>query len=283
MNIDAITLQCFLAVAKTGHMTKAAAQVGRTQSALSQQIAKLEAMLGKPLFVRGKALSLTQDGEIFLDYARQIFALHREMIDTFKQPELEGEVRFGMPEDFASVYLSDVLVEFVRLHPRIFVKIECDLTLNLYNRFKQGDFDLALVKMNRPEDVPHSVDIYSEKLEWVGHEPSVILDKKDKPLPLVLSPTPCVYRARAVKALEKAGIKSRLVFSSPSYAGKIAAVKAGLGITVLPRTMIPTELQALTYSHLPFLEDTHICLLKQNSHNPALLSFEKFVLAKLKH
>src|SRR5690606_36431896 len=102
-------------------------------------------------------------------------------------------------------------------------------------------------------------------------------------LPLVLSPSPCVYRARAIKALEQAHVKSRLVFSSPSYAGTIAAVKAGLGITVLPRTMIPAQLQALTHANLPVLEDTHICLLKQNNHNLALLSFEKFVLAKLKH
>src|SRR5690606_37952138 len=98
-----------------------------------------------------------------------------------------------------------------------FVNIECDLTLNLYNRFKQGDFDLVLVKMNKPDDVPNSVDIYSEKLEWVGQE--ALLAEQDKPLPLVLSPSPCVYRARAIKALEQAHVKSRLVFSSPSYAG----------------------------------------------------------------
>lgn len=281
MNLDTVTLQCFLSVAETGHVTRAALRVGRTQSAVSQQITKLETMLGKPLFFRGRVFTLTEDGEVFLSYARKILVLHREVIDTLKEPELEGEVRFGMPEDFASVHLSDVLVDFSRLHPKIFVKIECDLTINLYKRFKQGDFDLVLVKMSRPEDVPHSVDIYSEKLQWVGQKN--LLREPGLPVPLVLSPTPCVYRARAIKALENAGIESRLVFSSPSYAGTIAAVKAGLGMTVLPRTMIPEHLSALTQGDLPNLEDTHICLLKDNKYTPALLSFEKFVLSKLKH
>lgn len=282
MNIDTVALQCFLAVVEYGNITKAAMRVGRTQSAISQQMAKLEAMLGKHLFYRGRNFSLTPEGEVFLGYARQIFALHREAIDRFREPELEGEFRFGMPEDFASVYLSEILVEFSRIHPRIFVNVECDLTLRLFERFKKKELDMVLLKMNRPEDVPHSVDIFSEKLEWVC-DSSLILDKQNKILPLVLSPQPCVYRARALKALEVANIKWRVVFSSPSYAGTMAAVKAGLGITVLPRTMIPEQLNVLDNIGLPELDDTHVCLLKQNIDSAALLSFEKFVLAKLKH
>lgn len=281
MNIDTLTLQCFLAIAESGSVTKTALRIGRTQSAVSQQLAKLENLLGKPLFIRGKNFTLTHAGEIFLGYARQIFSLQREVIDRFKEPELKGEVRFGMPEDFASVYLSDVLIAFSQLHPRVFVSVECDLTLNLFDRFKRGVFDLVLVKMSRPEDFPNGVDVYSEKLEWVGH--TTQMENKQGPLPLVLAPQPCVYRARALKALNDAKIKWRLVFSSPSYAGTIAAVKAGLGITVLPRTMIPEQLCAITNLGLPSLDDTHICLLKHNLKNQALLSFEEFVLAKLRH
>ena len=281
MNIDTITLQCFLAVAESGHVTRAAERVGRTQSAVSQQIAKLEYMLDKSLFIRGKTFSLTNEGELFLSYAQKIIALHYEIIDRFKEPDLEGEVRFGIPEDFASIYLADVLVHFSRLHPRIVLNIECDLTLNLFERFKRNEFDLVLLKMNRPEDFPESVDVYSEKLEWVGNSDSI--EDTSTILPLVLSPQPCVYRSRAVKALEKMGIKWRLVFSSPSYAGTIAAVKAGLGITVLPRNMIPPELKSIDHSMLPSLSDTHVSLLKRDRKNLALLSFEKFVIEKLRH
>ncbi len=278
MSIDTITLQCFIAVAETGSFTKAAERVGRTQSAISQQMTKLEKLLGKPLLMRGKAFVLTPEGEVFLGYARQIFALHREAVDRFKKPELEGEVRFGLPENFASVYLSEVLADFSRIHPRILLNIECDLTLNLFERFKKKEFDLVLVKMNRPEDFPNGQDVWSEPLRWVGD--ASLIDAR-KPVPLVLSPQPCVYRASAIKTLEAAGRSWRLVFSSPSYAGTVAAVKAGMGITVIPHTMIPDELQALDASLLPKLADTHVSLLKHRADNMAINTLEGFVLRKL--
>jgi DNA-binding transcriptional LysR family regulator len=280
MSIDTITLQCFLAVAETGSFTKAAERVGRTQSAISQQMAKLENLLGKTLLSREKPFSLTQEGEIFLSYARQIYSLHREVVDRFKEPDLEGEVRFGLPESFASIFLSDILVEFSRIHPRILLKIECDLTLNLFERFKKQEFDLVLVKMSRPEDFPNGVDVWSEPLEWVG---SKAIIEQAKPVPLVLSPPPCVYRSSAIKTLEEAGRSWRLVFSSPSYAGSIAAVKAGMGITVMPRTMIPDELEILDRCALPKLNDTHVSLLKHKIDDAAINNLERFVLQKLKH
>jgi len=280
MIFDTITLQCFIAVAETGSFTRAAERVGRTQSAISQQMTKLVSLLGKPLFVKGRQFGLTPEGEIFLGYARQIFALHREALDRFTTPELEGEVRFGLPENFASVYLSEVLADFSRIHPRILLNIECDLTLNLFDRFKKKKFDLVLVKMNRPEDFPNGLDVWSEPLKWVGDP---ILINRKKPVPLVLSPTPCVYRASAIKALEKAGRPWRLVFSSPSYAGTVAAVKAGMGISVMPHTMIPPELQAVDASLLPKLADTHVSLLKHRADNPAINTLEEFVLKRLRH
>lgn len=233
MIFDTITLQCFIAVAETGSFTRAAERVGRTQSAISQQMTKLVSLLGKPLFVKGRQFGLTPEGEIFLGYARQIFALHREALDRFTTPELEGEVRFGLPENFASVYLSEVLADFSRIHPRILLNIECDLTLNLFDRFKKKKFDLVLVKMNRPEDFPNGLDVWSEPLKWVGDP---ILISRKKPVPLVLSPAPCVYRASAIKALEKAGRPWRLVFSSHC----ICAIRKSAGIRVLVSSWVST-------------------------------------------
>ena len=279
MNIDTVTVHCFLAVVETGSFTRAAERVGRTQSAVSQQIAKLEGLLGKRLVERGRVLSLTAAGETFLGYARQIYALHREALDRFQEPELQGEVRFGLPEDFASVFLSDVLADFTHIHPRILLNIECDLTLNLYSRFQRNEFDLVLVKMNRPEDFPNGIDVWSEPLEWVGDSNLI---EPSKPIPLILSPQPCVYRARAMKSLDAMGWTWRLVFSSPSYAGTIAAVKANMGITVLPRAMIPQGLGVMRQHVLPDLSDIHVSLLKRKIHDPATNSLEDFVLKRLK-
>lgn len=281
MNIDTVSLQIFSAVAETGSFTKAGERVGRTQSAISQQIAKLEALFGKTLFIRDKTLTLTHDGDILLAYARKLLQIQQELFEHFKEPELAGEIKFGMPEDFASVYLSDVLSEFSQIHPRVFLNVECDLTLNLFDRFKKKYFDMVLVKMSKPQDFPFGVNVYTEELEWVAAKKFTM--QKKNPIPLILSPQPCVYRASAIEALEKKGMKWRLVFSSPSYAGTIAAVKAGLGVTVLPRTMIPESLSAYPRRQLPHLKNTHITLLKHDKGNTALQSFESFVLAKLKH
>lgn len=279
MDLDAFSLKCFIKIAETKSFTKAAKHVGRTQSAISQQIAKLEALLGKELLVRGKMVTLTQDGEILLSYARKIFILQSEVIDRFREPELEGELRFGLPEDFATVFLSDVLVDFTCIHPRILLNVECDLTLNLFSRFKKNDFDLVLVKMNRPEEFPNGIEVWSESLNWVG-DPRLI--DSNKPVPLVLSSAPCVYRAAAIEALEKAGRAWRLVFTGSSYAGTIAAVKAGMGITVMPHTMIPKGLETVGFPLLPQLIDTHVSLLKHQSDQPAVNTLEKFVIEKLK-
>jgi DNA-binding transcriptional LysR family regulator len=283
MSIDTVTLQCFLAVADTASFTKAAERVCRTQSAISQQIAKLENLVEKPLINRGRELSLTTEGEIFLGYARRIFELHRELLDRFKEPDLQGEFKFGLPEDFATVVLSDVLVDFSRLHPRVILNVECDLTFNLFEQFQQGKFDIILVKMSRPVALEHGINVWSEPVEWIGNPSLLPIFDKNSLIPLVLSPQPCVYRENAIESLEKAGLKWRLAYSSPSYAGKMAAVKAGLGLTVMQRTMIPDDLERIEHPCLPILNDIHISLLKKDSCNKAIESLEYFLLKKLRH
>jgi DNA-binding transcriptional LysR family regulator len=278
--MDQFTIKCFLAIVETGSFTRAAEAVKRTQSAMTQQISSLEKMVGKRLFDRGKQVRLTKDGEIFLFYAHKIFALHLEVMDRFSCPELEGEIRFGLPEDFASTFLSDVLVGFSRIHPRILLNVECDLTLNLFDRFKKGAFDMVLVKMSRPEDFPNGVEVWSEPLEWIGKSDYFESLDKNTPLHLVLSPQPCVYRERALKTLESMGIRWRIVFTSPSHAGIIAAVKAGMGITILPRTMIPEQLEIIRKPFLPSLPDIHVSLLKQAGKNHCLATLEDFLLKK---
>lgn len=272
--MDTIAIECFIAIAELGSFTKAAARVHRTQSAVTQQISGLEKKLGVQLFHRDKKIALTKDGELFLPYALRIYGLHKEVLDRFKNPELDGEVRIGVPEDFATLFLADVLKEFNRIHPRVFLKVECDLTLNLLKQFKNGALDLVMVKMHSTEEFPNGVEIWKEPLVWVSKYKEI-----QAPIRLVLSPEPCIYRARAIKALEEANLQWRIVYSSPSYAGTIAAVKAHMGITALPETMIPEPLQKLPDGILPALPDIHVSLLKRGD-NPALNTLEKFIFDK---
>lgn len=279
MNIDMLTLQSFIFIAETKSFTKAANRIGRTQSAISQQITKLEQGLNTSLFNRDNTICLTADGELFLAYAKKIYALYREALDKIKEPELTGRIRLGLPENFASLYLTEILANFSRIHPQILLEIECDLTVTLFQRFKDKIYDLVLLKMNLPEDIPYGVDMWSEPLKWVGHKENATLGD---PISLVLSPEPCVYRQAALSALNQINLDWRLVFSSPSFASTVAAVKAGMGITVMPFTLIPPDLEPIESSLLPKLGDTHLSLVKQVLDNPALNTLEQFILKKLR-
>lgn len=281
--MDVFSLECFIAVASCGSFSKAATQVSRTQSAVTQQIRSLEKKLGVSLFHRDKKTFLTKEGEILLPYALRMYGLYREILDRFKHPELDGEVRIGVPEDFATSFLADVLIDFSRIHPRVFLNVECDLTLNLLNRFKNGMLDLTVLKMSSPEEFPHGVEIWKEPLTWVSKQGTCQLLQENTPVPLVLSPEPCVYRSNAIKALEIANIKWRIVYTSPSYAGIVAAVKASMGITVFPITMIPDHLEQVVGTFLPPLPEIHVSLLKKAKEPaPSIETLSQFLLKKLK-
>jgi DNA-binding transcriptional LysR family regulator len=283
INFDTISLQSFIAVAETLSFTKAAQSVGRTQSAISQQIAKLEFLLDKPLIIRGREPSLTLDGEIFLTYARKIYALQCELHDRFKEPDLQGEIHLGLPEDFASVVLTDVLMDFSRLHPRIILNVECDLTLNLLKGYEQNKLDLVVLKNNSKQNYPSATHIWTEKVEWVGNPKRLKVLDKNSVIPLILSPTPCVYRENVIKMLEENQLKWTMIYSSPSYSGKMAAVRAGLGITAIQKKMIPEDLIALNDDFLPPLNDIQISLLKRQDAAKPIDSLAYFILQKLQH
>ena len=280
MEIDTISLQCFVAVAESKSFTKASERVSRSQSAVSQQIVKLENLSGKQLFIRGKTILMTEDGEVFLNYARQILKLHNEVIEQFKKPDLDGEVRFGIPEEFAHKFLQNVLTEFTQAHSRISLHIDCDLTLNLYDKFKKDDLDLIVVKTKEPDNFPNSLELAAENLMWFGDSHLV---KKDSPIPLILSPAPCVYRKSALNALDKAGIKWQVAFSSHSYASRIAALKAGIGLSIMPFSMQSSQIRPIKLGLLPELERSYILLLKSVADNAAINSLEDFIIKNLSY
>lgn len=272
MYIDFLSLECFLAICETGNFSKASKKLNRTQSAISQKISQLEAFLKCKLFIRNREVILTSTGEKLLLFATEIFKLQQQMIDSLKEPEPSGSLRFGLPEDFATVYLSNILTNFMHKHPMIKPHIECDLTLNLLEKFKRGKFDLVLLKLDNKDFVSGGVTIWKEKLVWVGKDSYINDLLKSETLNIVLSPKPCVYRSRALDALKKKNSKWDIVYSSQSYISSMAAVKAGIGITVLPKNMVPEGLSIIRNSKLPNLKDIHaIILIKDKTLKPAIL------------
>ena len=277
-DLDSLTLKTVIAIAETSSFSKAATRVGRSQSAVSLQVKKLEESLSVVLFDRSqRKISLTEPGEIFLSYARRIITLQWEVMSRLKEPDIEGEIRLGTPEDFATHYLPDILSVFRQHHPRIQLNVDCNLTLNLLSGWDQGDFDLILVKRD-PERVKGGTKVWREPLLWAGAKSWT----GEHPLSLVVSPQPCIYRARAVAALDLARIPWRIAYSSPSLAGTLAAVRAGLGITVLPQNMLPSDVHAIGRTeNLPELADAEIALYKRETLSKAAEMLASHIMQSL--
>lgn len=259
-NLDVDLLRAFVTVSDLGSFTRAADALLRRQSTLSLQIKRLEDGLGKRLLDRtSRRLRLTAAGEALLGQARQMLELNDRLVASLDEPALAGTVRLGTPEDFATTHLPQVLARFSQTYPSVQLEVTCDLTLTLLRRFREGDFDLVLVK-REPERSDRGVRVWREPLVWVASEKLAVPDKG--PLPLVVSPPPCVYRKRATDSLGRLKRPWRIAYSCASLAGQHAAVKAGLGVTVLPKDMVPAGLAAIERrSGLPDLHDTEIALL----------------------
>lgn len=258
VNLDIDLLRAFVTVGETGSFTRSAALLGRTQPAVSLQIRRLEDQLRSPLFDRGGkgGVGLTTEGAALLPQARRLLRLNDEIVSNLGDGDLEGEVRFGAPEDIATMHLPGILGAFARSHPRIKLSVTCDYTANLLDQMSRGMLDLALIK-REPVGPEIGVRVWSEPLVWVALDASIV---ETSPLPLILAPAPDIYRKRALGALADAGITFRASFTSPSLAGQMAALRAGLGVSVLPAAMAPRDLAVLEHP-LPALSDSEIALL----------------------
>lgn len=291
MDIDTALLRTFITLAENRSFTKTAQRIGRTQSATSMQIARLEDQLSCRLFKREKrTVSLTPEGERLLGYARQIVDLNNAMFSRFREPDIKGTIRFGSPEDFATYYLPDILAHFTQAHPRAGLNVTCDLTLNLIHDFERRKYDLIVIKQAPGHVYPGAQPLWRERLVWAGGDPaerktrfSRILQART-PLPLVLSPAPCVYRQRAIDALTHAAVRWKATYTSPSFSGVLAAVKAGLGYTILPRAMLPPGLAPMDPGRgWPKLQDAELCLLARPDGNSAAQALTTYIHEQVMH
>ncbi|MFW6413466.1 MAG: LysR family transcriptional regulator [Oceanicaulis sp.] len=257
--LDLDSVRAFAAVARSGSFTRAAETLFRSQSAISLQIRKLEQTLGERLFRRSaRHVSLTPAGERLKTYADRMLALHDEALAAFRDEAVSGLIRLGTPEDFATAHLPRALAGFSRAHPGVQLEVTCDLTLNLQAMFRAGALDVALVK-REPAAAGDGQRVWSEALVWVGQDQDAFEPREITPL--VVSPEPCVYRKRGVEALARAGRRGRAAYVCGSLAGCLAAVRAGLGVAVLPRGLAPDDLAIDAGAEMPKLADAEVVLL----------------------
>lgn len=283
-NLDVDLLRTFATIASLGSFTRAAETLMRQQSTISLQVKRLEDLLGQRLLDRNpRSVGLTPEGAAVLAYAQRILDLNDEVVSLTHEPLMRGTVRLGTPEDFATHHLPGILARFVQAYPSVALEVTCDLTLNLLDAFRGGAFDIVLVKRERTGGAiarqtrpAGGVRVWREPLVWVSGTHDYLSGAGA--LPLIVSPEPCVYRKRATRALTRARRPWRVAYTCGSLAGSIAAVRAGLGVAVLPKEMVPHGLHVIDGGPLPDLEDTEIALLAGKHMLPPAIKLKDHIV-----
>ncbi|MCK8104047.1 MAG: LysR family transcriptional regulator [Pseudoalteromonas tetraodonis] len=278
-NISTDSLRTFVMVVEVGGFAKAGDLLGLSQPAVSLQVKRLEDLLGYKLFKKqGQRQVLNQYGELLLPMAKQMVQHNDAILQLFTSESVTGKVRLGIPSEFAARILPSIIGDFVALYPDVSLEVKSRLSKHLLSDERQDQFDLVLA-LNEQLDSEKFPIFIQDQLVWVGD----LSLAQNETVTLVTAPEGCIYRRRATQALEKAGIKYRIVYSNADLTGLIAALKEGLGITVLAKSTVPNDLAYhLHTKHLPALGSIGISLVKTASEpENAVFKLAEFIKLRL--
>ena len=257
-NLDTKLLRSFISVAKTHSMTVSAQDTRQTQGAISQQIKRLETLLGQKLFLRsGQGLKLTASGFQFLPYARNMIESCDSIFEYFRPSAATRTIRFGMPYDLVSAYLSPTLDQFSASFPDIEVELHCEASPVLKEMVKADGLDLAMIE--EPISLAEGDILRVEPLVWIG-KPGGRAHAK-RPLPVSLVAESCVFRPGIQDALDDKGLSWRTVFENGNLNATMATVRSDMSITAGLKSLVPPEFIILTNTEdLPDLQSFAISL-----------------------
>ena len=274
VGLDLDLLRSFVAIAEEKSFTRAADRVGRTQSAVSLQMQRLEAVLGQTVLLRGKggSVELNQQGQYLLGRAREILAMNDDILNSLRSTPVHGTVRLGVADEFSSRYLSRILQHFSEQAPSVEVEVVTTMSCALSIRLKAGELDLAVLERGlEPRQWP-AEDLCRERLRWVTSDSH--RQHLKEVLPVVVSPPDCQWRppwlseclwsSMLLRTLEKSGRKHRIASRSNSTAGQFALALAGVGVAAsLGSLELPEGLRhAGEGDGLPELPEVAFLLLK---------------------
>lgn len=267
-SLDPELLHTFLVFAECGSLNRAAAAVGRTPSAVTAQMQRLEASIGEPLLApAGRGRSLTPAGEDLVVHARRILAAHREAFLSLKGARAAGRIALGSTQDFADSGLPDLLRMFVRSHPRVRLDLRIGRSHELTTAYEQGAIDILIAM--RQTATSDELLVIREAMLWLCSADGLAMPEPE--VPLALLDPPCGFRTAAVAACDAAGRRYRIAATSPSLSGLRAAIRGGIAITARTKRFLETGIDlAPERFELPPLPDAEFSLrLRSHADAPA--------------
>ncbi|BBB28721.1 LysR family transcriptional regulator [Neptunomonas japonica] len=259
-------LRTFMVVAETLNLTAAANRLHKAPSTISMQLNRLEELVTNPLMERGQhGVRLTATGIQLKSHAQQLLNLHDQIVGSFQNIDITGQVRLGTHDQYASRTLTPLLKAFNLSYPEAQLEVFCDHRPNhLTDMLEQKKIDIALVEM--PANSGGGIRLRRDDLVWVRAEDHNV--HQQSILPLAVFDEGCYHRSYARKALEESSRAYRVAFTSQSRAGVLAAVRAGIGIGVIPRHTLEEDLVVIE-KELPSLPETEITMFTATQINEA--------------
>ncbi|MDP3798416.1 MAG: LysR substrate-binding domain-containing protein [Polaromonas sp.] len=265
--LDLELLRALVAIEEQDSFAGAAIHLGKTQSAVTQQMQRLEDRIGHPLFEKqGRHKRLTPHGQKLLDYARHLLAINDDALRSLQQGNLEGVLRIGAPHDVADTMLPTLLAQVARASPLLRLDIHVGRSPFLMESLKRGELDMTI--SNRNDPALDGVVLRTSPTVWLCSA-SYVHDRA-KPVPLILVEGPSVFYRLAREALDAAGIRWSPNYTASSLIGIKAALRAGLGVTARGIEMAGADLRVLGENDgLPRLPDLDYYLfVRKNVINP---------------
>ncbi|MBP2412534.1 DNA-binding transcriptional LysR family regulator [Arthrobacter stackebrandtii] len=257
---DPVQLKSFLALAETRNFTRAAERLGISQPTVSQHVRKLEQAAGRILVTRDtRELRLTDNGDAMAGFARTILSANDAATRYFSGAAMKGRLRFGTADDLAITGLPRILREFRQLYPQINLELTVSQSDQLHRRLKAGALDLVFVKW--VSGAQEGEVVKKDTFDWVGLEQTVL--EPGEPVPVIVYPAPSLSRKLALDALEAAGRTWRVTCTTKQISGVLAALRAGIGIAVMPTSLVPEDLKVITKRFdLPPVGDVDFTLIR---------------------
>ena len=257
-SFDIDALRTVVAGVDLGSFARAAIQLGRSQSAISMQLKKLEQQAGTQLFTRkGRGLVPTEAGEAFVAYARRIVALNDEAALAMGATTTKASVRVGLPQDFFDDVMPATLATFGQKHDAVHVEVRAGENHRIAEEVRAGRLDAAIAFYKSGSPMEGEL-LFELPMIWLAHENwrERIIDPQA--IPLVLFNHPCLFRQAALSSLERQGLRWRAALTTPSLPGVWASLRSGLGIAVRtdhgrPRDMVSLR-EELGLPALPAIE-----------------------------
>jgi DNA-binding transcriptional LysR family regulator len=266
-SFDPDLLATLVAFADSGSLAKAAMVVGRTASAVTAQMQRLEECAGIPILVpAGRGRSLTEAGERLVGHARRILAANDDAWRSVANASVDERVAIGMTQDFANAALAADIKLFARSHPRVRLDVRVGRSEDLTEAFTSDRLDI-MIALRRAVERDEAA-VATEAMLWLcaSGGPAGAAEE----VPLALLDPPCSFRDAAVQALDRAGRPYRIVGTSTSLAGLLVALRAGIAVTVrTARWIEPGIEKAPSRLDLPVLPKAEFSLRVRNGVEPA--------------